>query len=281
MKTITSIYLNCQPELRDEWLALADSEQELEESSAVESTLRMLVRFYHNKHYASVLGHIGMEAISAAHRRSDSLAAGGPAEVTSASSFRERSDSDVFPPNKTLLDKLSHGEHDYNPDTIMGAWMYDYEAVIESVLGADSAQEAVRDAFATYPSVPRSPGQQQDFGFGNAASHENRGAWSRLEDIIGARSGQHDDAISDSESVVSIGELGPDARLPFDDQDDVEEDPIKARQRRKSTGNENTWEVSGVSMSCPSKSLRARLTRVSPTSIAHFSGTVHVAKVTQ
>jgi hypothetical protein len=247
MKTITSIYLNCQPELRDEWLALADAEQELEESSAVESTLRTLVRFYHNKHYASVLGHIGMESISAAHRRSDSLAAGGPAEVTSASSFRERSDSDVFPPNKTLLERPpQNNEQDYNPDTIMGAWMYDYEAVIESVLGADSAQEAVRDAFATYPPVPHSPGRQQDFGFGfgNAASNENKGAWSRLEEIIGARSGQHDDAISDSESVVSIGELGPDARLAFDDQDDVEEDPVKARQRRKSTGNENTWEVS-------------------------------------
>jgi len=244
MKTITSIYLNCQPELRDEWLALADADQELEDSNAIESTLRTLVRFYHNKYYSSVLGQIEMEAISAAHRRSDSLAAGGPGEMASASNFREGSESDVFPPNKTLLDRHHQQDQDYNPDTLMGAWMYDYEAVIESVLGADSAQEAVRDAFATYPPVPRSPGYQDDFGFGNAASKQNTTAWLRLEEIIGARTGQHDDAISDSESVVSIGELGPDARLSFDDQDDIDEDPVKARQRRKSTGNENTWEVS-------------------------------------
>jgi hypothetical protein len=245
MKTITSIYLNCQPELRDEWLAVADADQELDVSIAVESTLRTLVRFYHNKYYPSVLGQIGTEVLSAAHRRSDSLAAGGPGEMAPASNFRERSDSDVFPPNKTLVDRQSQQEQDYNPDTVMGAWMYDYEAVIESVLGADSAQEAVRDAFATYPPVPRSPSQQEDFGFGNAASKHNTTAWLRLEEIIGARTGQHDDdMISDSESIVSIGELGPDARLPFDDQDEVEEDPIKARQRRKSSGNENTWEVS-------------------------------------
>lgn len=33
MKTITAIYLNCKPELRDEWLAAIDIDNEVEESN--------------------------------------------------------------------------------------------------------------------------------------------------------------------------------------------------------------------------------------------------------
>lgn len=33
MKTITAIYLNCKPELRDEWLAAIDIDSEVEESN--------------------------------------------------------------------------------------------------------------------------------------------------------------------------------------------------------------------------------------------------------
>ena len=32
MKVITSIYLNCRPELRDEWLAGTDQENELDDA---------------------------------------------------------------------------------------------------------------------------------------------------------------------------------------------------------------------------------------------------------
>lgn len=32
MKVITSIYLNCRPELRDEWLAGSDQDTELEDA---------------------------------------------------------------------------------------------------------------------------------------------------------------------------------------------------------------------------------------------------------
>jgi hypothetical protein len=249
MKTITAIYLNCKPELRDEWLAATDMEGVMEESNSAETTLRTLVRFYHNKHYSSVLGHLGLEAISAAHRRSESLAAEGGSELlVSGSSIHQRSDSDVFPPNRTLVDLATSGEQDYNPDALMGAWMCDYEAVIESVLGAEGAHEAAREAFGPLSPVPRSPSKQENFNFSNVASRQNTTAWVRLEEILGARSGHHEDDISDSESVVSIGELGAEARLAFGDLDEVEEDPIKARQRRKSSGNENTWEVSATPM---------------------------------
>ncbi len=33
MKTITAIYLNCQPDLRDEWLAATDIETDVENSN--------------------------------------------------------------------------------------------------------------------------------------------------------------------------------------------------------------------------------------------------------
>jgi hypothetical protein len=33
MKTITAIYLNCKPELRDEWLAATDIENDVEDSN--------------------------------------------------------------------------------------------------------------------------------------------------------------------------------------------------------------------------------------------------------
>lgn len=39
MKTITSIYLNCRPELRDEWLSGTDLETELED--ALVSAIRL------------------------------------------------------------------------------------------------------------------------------------------------------------------------------------------------------------------------------------------------
>lgn len=33
MKTITAIYLNCKPELRDEWLTAIDVDNEVDESN--------------------------------------------------------------------------------------------------------------------------------------------------------------------------------------------------------------------------------------------------------
>lgn len=260
MKTITAIYLNCKPELRDEWLAVTDIENDVEESTAAEATLRSLIRYYHKKHYSRILGNM-VEAGASTHRRSDSLAAGGPADmasITASSIATKGGDSDVFPPNRTLLDSPSV-DADYNPDTLMGSWMYDYEEVIESVLGADGAQEAVRDAVSG-GGILNSPNQsprRESFGFsspggvgggfGNAASNTNTQAWVRLNEIIRARVGGPDDeTISDSESVVSIGELGDDARMRYDSDSEVEEDPVKERQRRKSTGNENTWEVGRI-----------------------------------
>lgn len=237
MQTITAIYLNCKPALRDEWLAVTDMTQDLEDSLGAENTLRQLLRFYHTKHYGNELGPFAQEALNPRYGRSDSLAQAGPGVEPGSIDGHQRGDSDVFPPSKTTLHTSSSSDYDYNPDVLMGAWMIDYEHVIEGVLGIDNAQDAGREGISPRSTPLPSP------HFANVASQDNTTAWVRLEQIIESRSGKAPSEISDSESVVSIGELGEDARLPFDDEDQIEEDPIKERQRRKSSGNENTWEV--------------------------------------
>ncbi|KAK0556361.1 Factor arrest protein 11 [Tilletia horrida] len=51
MKLITAIYLNCRPELRDEWLAGMDIDGGLEDSLPQEQALRALIKFYLNTRY--------------------------------------------------------------------------------------------------------------------------------------------------------------------------------------------------------------------------------------
>ncbi|CAD6919859.1 unnamed protein product [Tilletia controversa] len=51
MKIITAIYLNCRPELRDEWLAGMDIDGGLEDSLPQEQALRALIKFYLNTRY--------------------------------------------------------------------------------------------------------------------------------------------------------------------------------------------------------------------------------------
>lgn len=45
MKLITAIYLNCRPELRDEWLATMEIEEAKDSPTNVEMFLRRLVAF--------------------------------------------------------------------------------------------------------------------------------------------------------------------------------------------------------------------------------------------
>lgn len=50
MKVITAIFLNCRPELRDEWIAGADVDGEVDDSLPAEQALRSLVKFYNERH---------------------------------------------------------------------------------------------------------------------------------------------------------------------------------------------------------------------------------------
>lgn len=184
------------------------------------------------------------------HRRSDSLTSGNSAEQAtgqasgSAGGSLHRTDSDVFPPNRTLPRKEAE-EGDYNVETIMGAWLYEYEDLIAEVLGIDRAEEHVQQGL----DLLNSPGGRRGSSSGALGTlPTNDTPWSRLNEIMKSRGMADEEAISDSESVVSIGELGADARFSTYDMEsdngDEPEDSMAARQRRKSTGNENTWEVS-------------------------------------
>ncbi|BGP16111.1 Factor arrest protein 11 [Rhodosporidiobolus nylandii] len=52
VKVITTIYLHCRPDVRDEWLAGVDIDADVEESLPHERALRSLVRFFNTKHYS-------------------------------------------------------------------------------------------------------------------------------------------------------------------------------------------------------------------------------------
>ncbi|KAJ1029152.1 hypothetical protein NDA18_002780 [Ustilago nuda] len=77
MRVITSIYLNCRPDLRDEWLSGSDVEADVEESLPQEQALRSLVKFYNNTRFGppqAVSGGHG-EGGGQGHRRSISTSA--------------------------------------------------------------------------------------------------------------------------------------------------------------------------------------------------------------
>lgn len=189
------------------------------------------------------------------------------------------SDSDVFPPRSTASG-TGGGSNDlpYNPDGMIDFWTHEYEAILNEVFG-ESEEHAVR------------MGMGMGMGMGIARvglTDRDDPAWNRLDEIM--RSGRvgmggvDDDAISDSESVISVGELGQEARLGVgftpsiagsdagsdtesESNSDINTDPIStsssssslkpspldlrneerhqrdlARQQRRQSGNENTWE---------------------------------------
>lgn len=73
MRVITSIYLNCRPDLRDEWLSGSDVEADVEDSLPQEQALRSLVKFYNHTRFGPPLGTHG-EA-GQGHKRSMSTSA--------------------------------------------------------------------------------------------------------------------------------------------------------------------------------------------------------------
>ncbi|TGZ83126.1 N1221-domain-containing protein [Ascodesmis nigricans] len=56
MRVITSIYLHCRPELRDDWLAGGDIDEEVEESVPQENALRALTMFYNTRRWPKEMG---------------------------------------------------------------------------------------------------------------------------------------------------------------------------------------------------------------------------------
>ncbi|WWC89537.1 uncharacterized protein L201_004461 [Kwoniella dendrophila CBS 6074] len=289
MKVITSIYLNCRPELRDDWLAGTDQDNELEDALPQEYALRSLVQFYNKRHYAAHLA--PLPSPDPAHKRSNSTSAvtledpalhhghvQAPHGASVGSHPRASSigESDVFPPRKSL--SSTGADLPYNPDGMIEFWLHEYEDVLGEVFGGDTIESSneVWDEFGLTSvnntgSLHSTQNIENDdvIGGPHAADRDDR-AWNRLTEIM--RSGQSgsgtnrtDEEISDSESIVSVGELGEEARLDGatfnvntnqqeeeDDQDQQEnEDNVQSmmnlslsggRVRRKSGAGENTWE---------------------------------------
>jgi hypothetical protein len=195
--------------------------------------LRSLITFYNSKTYTFSQA----PAFEGGHRRSISNAGVSLDESSSAFSSHSRisqTDADIFPPNRTA----PAGSHfPYSPDSIIDYWMHEYDDVLGEVFGdAASAEEDSWEHFGEDGHLVRQPGPAQRGG----------PTWNKLNEILRANGAPEDDAISDSESIVSIGELGSDARfIEETPEEERAREAISLRERRRS-GNENTWEVSVV-----------------------------------
>ncbi|KAI0033356.1 hypothetical protein K488DRAFT_47952 [Vararia minispora EC-137] len=178
MQVITSIYLNCRPDLRDEWLTPYEGD---DTGEAQEQALRQLVRFYNTQRY----GAQAPMSAPGAHRRSvsmshhlEALHSGG--EISSGMlrpvGAPATETADVFPPPRAQAPDprifLPYITEDI-------AFEEEYEEYLSDLGWTDSESESERD-------------------------RDRDSAWSRLPDL--AR-GITDD-ISDSESIAEIGDIG-------------------------------------------------------------------------
>ncbi|KAF8311822.1 hypothetical protein DL93DRAFT_2156967 [Clavulina sp. PMI_390] len=195
MKVITSIYLNCRPDLRDEWLAGNEPDETSDaQAQAQENALRQLIRFYNTKRYGSVNP---LPPTNLGHRRttSQSVAITDPHLTNPDMHNINRPpnspslEQDVFPPLRSRVSDPSSFVP-YTTDDNIG-FEEDYEDYLQDLSSEDLTGE------------PPFPGFWAHEGGGALAN-----AWHRVEHIA---SGLADD-ISDSESVVSIGDLGDEDR---------------------------------------------------------------------
>ncbi|ODO08260.1 hypothetical protein I350_03850 [Cryptococcus amylolentus CBS 6273] len=269
MKVITSIYLNCRPELRDDWLAGTDQDTELEDSMPQDNALRTLVSFYNMRLYTPPTP-LSPDASSHARRQSTSHNPifEDPVLNTSQTHFgpgqpqHRRSDStsgqstgsehDVFPPRKSDSPAGAGAGGSYNPDEMIEFWLHEYEDVLGEVFGVEGGNEVLHEFGLASGMASLGIGKGDDDDDAQTPGVEDR-AWSRLNEIM--RGGNEED-ISDSESVVSVGELGDEARMGGtgfggnrEGEEEGEEvaDDGKSRVgmgqgRRRSGAGENTWE---------------------------------------
>lgn len=202
-----------------------------------ENALRALIQFYNKRNYPGTLPVV--ISPEPQHRRTESTSAVMLEDPALHNHNRHASsaDSDVFPPR-------SSGDLPYNPDLMVEFWLHEYEDIMNEVFG-----------------------ETEEDGIGMTRvgmAERDDPAWNRLDEIMrnGTGRGMEDDEISDSESVVSVGELGAEARVgvgidTISDTDDQDQDHDQgsgsgsgrgrherelARQQRRQSGNENTWE---------------------------------------
>ncbi|KAK0453809.1 hypothetical protein EV421DRAFT_1700823 [Armillaria borealis] len=200
MKLITAIYLNCRPDLRDEWLTGSEND-DAADASAQETALRHLVKFYNTKRYGT---NATANQFNPLHRRSGSMSHHieglhpGPelSGIIRPNGTPNIVDADVFPPARSQA-----------PDPSI---FLPYTA--EDINFEDEYEEYISDL-----------GWSDEQG---GPLFEGTSAWHRFPVDFAADIA---DGISDSESIVSIGDLGDDARLNRDESQGHDE-------------NRNDWE---------------------------------------
>lgn len=195
MKVITSIYLNCRPDLRDEWLT-GNELEDPEEAIAQEQALRTLIKFYNGKRYGQAIS----TSAHPTHRRGSSISMPNPdpslANVEIPHLNRPLAsphmEMDVFPPLRSRVADPSVFTP-YIPEDI--AFEEEYEDYLSDLIGDDPSRAEGPD--------PSLIGFRPLDGPTDLSS-----AWQRIEDFAGNIA----DGISDSESIVSIGEIGDEGR---------------------------------------------------------------------
>lgn len=193
MKVITSIYLHCRPELRDEWLSGTEVE-DVGDAHAQEQALRMLIKFYNTKRYGS--NNQSQTFSGFMHRRTSSLSvpnveglqSGEVPGMIRPSSTPNMVDADVFPPLRSKAPDPNIFLP-YIPEDI--AFEEEYEEYLSDLGSSES------------PDNPFKPNQPSS-------------AWQRLATL----GPEIADGISDSESIASIGDLGDDVRGDLQNEKD-------------------------------------------------------------
>ncbi|KAH9062231.1 hypothetical protein EDB87DRAFT_1608017 [Lactarius vividus] len=186
MQVITSIYLNCRPDLRDEWLT-GNEVDDVGEGQVQEQALRQLVKFYNTKRYGQQAAHVHSQA----HKRSVSLSHHleglhpGPelSGLLRPVGTPNVVEADVFPPLRA-----------HAPDT----------NIFLPYITEDIAFEEEYEEYLSGLGWTDGPSHAH----GTDGQGAGTSAWHRLPDLASEIA----DGISDSESIVSIGELGDESR---------------------------------------------------------------------
>lgn len=196
MKVITSIYLNCRPDLRDEWLTGTEVD-DASDAQAQEQALRHLVKFYNNKRYGTTAAQVqhpgGHRRTGSVSQHIEGLLPGPELPMVRPLGTPNIVEADVFPPVRAQVQDPNAHFLPYIAEDL--AFEEEYEEYLND-LGIGDAHTAMTAA----------DGSQQSLS-----------AWHRLP----AYASQVADGISDSESVVSIGELGEDASLNVSTDEDA------------------------------------------------------------
>lgn len=245
MKVITAIYLNCRPDLRDEWLSGADIDGDVEESLPQEQALRGLVKYYNQSRIGSPSntssGLSGQQGSQSGHGHKRSISTGINAgqlpdglagDAQSNAAFFNATGAGVggnvnaghsqtnMPASPSALNRpnLNFFESEILPplrrgaETTAGTRRYIPDDLLDGYL--DDYEDILGEVFgegdqSILGNTGSSLGGQDEDGQWHGLSNEgSQAAWARLNEILG-----DNESIPDSESVHSLNSYGEGAEI--------------------------------------------------------------------